>query len=945
MKRPNNNNNLNDSWNNEVEVKIDTNNDKRIKEDDAKKDKKDYKSSSEDRGKSDQPQANNRQNELLRRSSKIHSLKFKTKEGEEPVDEEEPHIKSTGDTEVYSYCRAELHTYVERDRHKTLKMLRGGIKRFPSENYEDLDYFIMRQNFKVYFVVTISKEYPAEIHETLDGIITNIHTLGRKFELTTRDFVVVVVADGLKELHPEYKAILFKNEKITQDPCQRNAVLEANSHYFHLFLTKYRNKIKDIPEEYSCVNVIYLIKEGQHGRKNCLINAYYGIVYEIATKSSRLRDSEINDRVYTLIMNAREVLHKHALYKFLLHFEYYPNIGACHGEKEVDVSEVDCKSMQASQFLENKLDQVFERHWENNFNFIINDTPSLFCYRLKSILAIGVNNHTFFENLIDNFTSTIDTNLYEDAEKAISLDLIGMKYEKGMFTYVPDALCKYQAPKDFPNYLIEKKKHYAATFCAYFYYLFPKELLRSEKSTKEIGLYISFTIYWSLFFILKLFSLGISYNFAYVMMSFCFVNLVKVEGWLMGYYGIILFIMVLLALSRNGPQTLGVPYHILLFLLVPFTCLCLGTFVVSIIYMFAWTDGKINLVSALLIPPALIYSYLLPGILNLQRICKPVAFGVWAYSIYNTATLNLIPIYCYSNIDDFDTAYGAPSDEIRIERRNNFSFNKLKAILFYFFINGIMIFVFLQQQLGTDTWKLQYVEYITYCLAIFLSIKATGAAIDFWNFQCRIKHIRKKFKPSLVKIFSEIYEDHCKDIKDLDLNYIFRFRSFNPDGFDEETEKVNLFANPNVSNNIDFIMRSNLGLGISDDSNIGLTPIRSSIFNRQSKISINNAPNSKPKTSLVVNNPVLNANENREAIFEQDDEFNSEGFKNKEISVEGEDINNKDARGHSGGYYSISINNKNKLSNALGLNYITNSLNYNSEKVENNKVDFEFELK
>ena len=106
----------------------------------------------------------------------------------------------------------------------------------------------------------------------------------------------------------------------------------------------------------------------------------------------------------------------------------------------------------------------------------------------------------------------------------------------------------------------------------------------------------------------------------------------------------------------------------------------------QIIYLFAYTDGTINLVPAIVIPTAIGIGYILPGVINLKLICKPVTFGIWAYSIYNTASINLIPIYSYSNINDFDTDTRPPSEEIRLERRNNFNMSKLKLVIFYFVI-------------------------------------------------------------------------------------------------------------------------------------------------------------------------------------------------------------------------------------------------------------------
>ena len=935
-----------------------------------------------------------KKNSLVRQNTQINSLKPKKKEVS--VEEEENMLKTTGTCEVKSYCRVGLNTYNEEDKHKTLRILKSGIKRFQSENYEDLDFFIAKNDFKIFILVTITSEDPAEVNETLDGIIVNIHQLNRKFDMTANDFVIVIIADGLKHLNHKYKKLLFNDEEIEKDPCKRKSILEAKKQYSHLFITKYYNKVKEIPEEFCSVNLLFLVKEGQQGRKNSIVNFYYGITHELVTKSAQIREIDLDERKYSMILNARYVLHRHALYKFLLHFDYYPLAGGLYGEMEVDITEVSCFTMQASQHLENKLDQAYERHFENNFNFVINDTPSLFCYRVKSILSIGFNNnHTFFSIVEDNYVSTLESNINEDCEKAINIDLMGMKNEVGILSYVPDAKCSYQGPKNLPSYLLDKRKHHGATFCGYFHFLFPKELIRSDKTSFQKASYISFVVFWCMLYILKLFSLAISYNFTYVALSYCLVNWPRLEGWLMGYYALIIFFMVILSLSRNGPEALSIPYHSLIFLMLPFTCLAFGAFVSALVYLIIWTSGTLNIIALILIPTAIAYGYVLPGILNIGKICKPITFGIWAYTIYNTASLNLIPIYTICTIDDFDTDSNPPSEEIRIERRNNFNFNKLKAIIFYFFINGVMIFVFVSLKLD-DTWKLSFVEYMTQFMAWAMVVKGTFNAIDFWNFSCKVRIERKKFKPIILKHMTNAFEEHCKKLKEIDTDYHYRFKVFNPLGYAEDEEKVNQYGIASIT--MDPIsLRSNIGFGFNDQSDIGIVnDKRTGLFppkvHFDEKVNLNSVDNAKvsvntnispkvdvntnvsPKVDVIINkNTNINANvnmnvnlnsksnfssnahyNNHEIIYEQNDDFNSNNsgqsrknqinfnlsdnmhdVYNSEINEDEENRNDILSNIHQNSYNSNKIKKEPKIYNDM-----INKKSQNIELNEKNKDDY-----
>ncbi len=885
---------------------------------------------------------------LLKVNTKTHSLKPKKKELSE--EEKKPILETTGNYVVKSYCRAGLHTYVEHDRHHALKIEKLGLKRFPSENYEDLDFFIKKHTFKFYIVITINDDEPSEVNATLDGIIVNLHTLHRKFEMTSDDIVVVVFANGMKFLDERYKQLLFNDENINKDPCQRQSILAANRLYFHLFITKYNNTVPDIPKEFCSLNVIIAVKEGHHGRKNNIMNFYNGIVYEIATKSSLLKEYDISDRVYSMILNSREVLHKHALYKFLLHFDYYPEAGGLYGDMEVNVKNITCNSIQASQYLENKIDQVYERHFENNFNFCIHDTPTLFCYRVKSILAIGTQNHSFFEVLVDNYTSLVDTNLYEDAEKAINYDLMGMKFEIGLLKYVPDAKCVYEGSPNLPEYLIEKKSHTNATFVNFLNYIFPKELIRSEKTTCQKFLYISLIGYWCFIYLVKFFALAVSYNFTYIMLSFTFVKYPKVEGWLMGYYALIIFFMLVLSLSRNGPYELSKAYHILIFMMIPFTLLALGAFIASLFYLFLWTDGNVKIVPAILIPSAILFGYTLPGALNIKRLCHPISLGVWAYAIYNTTSVNLIPIYSYCNVDDFETEQNCPNEEIRLERKNLFNFGKLKTIVLYFFLNGIIMFLIVQEHLS-DTLKLKYVEYTTHFIAWFMLIKGVFAAIDFWVFNCKVRTERKKFKPVIKRHVQDQYEEHCKELKELDIDYRYRFNSFNPHGYPEDTEKANKFANPN---NIPepISLRGNQGGGIGDKSDISNVGKPSLFPDLPGKGNNSNNDQMNTNRGVVINAGSSNEIFNNQSAEDPQDNYNSQGINKNpkdnfiieenmhDIYLESQEDPNdpnvmKKVHGKGGAYGALISSDKNTMSKSLGINFVASPKNnpYNSEKL------------
>ncbi len=718
-------------------------------------------------------------------------------------DENKPKLGSNAIIDVKSYVRSSLNIVANTsEMYHSLRLEKFGLSRFETEEYEDLDYFISINDFKIIVCVTLSSEEPEEVNNTLDSVIVNIHTLSRKFGMTADDFLVVIMADGIVELHKDYKKLLFgdKNENIKEDISTDNEILEMDGHYFHMFIADYHNKLEEIPEEFCRFDLIFAVKEGNHGRKNLINNFFSGICHELITKSGKIEEIKLEDRIYSMIVDPGTVLHRHCMYKLLLTFDYHPSAGAVCGEMEVDTTLTTCKTLEASQYLENKFEIIYEKHFDNNFGMIIDTTASVYMYRVKSIFAIGYTNRTFFRDIVDNFTSATDSNGWEDNAKSLNLDLVGMQNETGIIKFCPDAKANYKGISELSSYLIHKRKLLASSIFRFFDILFPKELIRSEKASLHKVLLILYGIYWGAWnFGLKIFNLAMSYTFSFIVISFAFTKYPIATSWMMGWYALILFCFVIFSLSRNGPGTLNIPYHILIFCVIPFMYLSLGCFIASIVYLIGLTNAYMNWHSIVILSILAVFGTVFPIILHCKFLFPPLCFGVWSFSVYNTIHLNLIPIYTYANIDDHDVEKGCNDEDIRREKRGNYNMAKIKLFLLYILLNGVFMFIFCEGRFN-DTVKLKYAEVFLHFYFWTFFIKALFCCFDKIRWNTKEKNERKNAKEKIKTFYTTSREaflasrssGYKREYKNKGFNHsiYIETQNFSEENLDEEINRL-----------------------------------------------------------------------------------------------------------------------------------------------------------
>ena len=251
-------------------------------------------------------------------------------------------------------------------------------------------------SYKVVFCITINEEGPEKLEPNFEGIIININKLNQKFGFIADDILVVIIADGLSTLSPEYKQIFFKNRELKHDPNILHQQLDIPNHYIHLFISEYQNGYENIPLEFSRIQLLFAVKEGHFGRKNSIMHFLNGIQYEIASKCGSIPPEEIITEQFVMIQKPEVKLHKHAIYKFLLTFRYHPEAVSVSGQIEIIPDFVKIVSIEAGQMLEYKLENIYERHYENNFHFIMNTSPSIYLYRYRPIVELGFQNTSFF---------------------------------------------------------------------------------------------------------------------------------------------------------------------------------------------------------------------------------------------------------------------------------------------------------------------------------------------------------------------------------------------------------------------------------------------------------------------------------------------------------------------------------------------------------------------
>jgi len=231
-------------------------------------------------------------------------------------------------------------------------------------------------------------------------------------------------------------------------------------------------------------------------------------------------------------------------------------------------------------------------------------------------------------------------------------------------------------------------------------------------------------------------------------------------------------------------------------MMIPFTLFALAGLIGSIIYVAAFTDGTINIVSLIILPVIVVASTIVPVFLHSKMILSRLCFGLWSFSVYNVASLNLIPIYTYANIDDFDVEQNCPSDEERKKKVSTFNMAKFKLFLLYIFLNGVVMFVFCEGRFS-DTWKLKFVEIFIHFYSWTFFFKAIGTCYDKIRFETKEKNERKLSKEDIKTYFNQERQQFVST-RNIDKN-----RQYKNKGFMYEDVKEPLISEVNIDQEMD----------------------------------------------------------------------------------------------------------------------------------------------
>jgi len=657
--------------------------------------------------------------------------------------------------DVKSYCRTGLCTFTTKTNNLTeTKIERNGLLRFENENYDDFDNFIRSSNYKIIVCITIYDEDPEKLEPNFEGMVANVITLNRKFGLTADDILVVVVADGLKTLSPEYKEIFFNDRMLTKDPNALDAVHDINEHYMHLFIAEYSKKIEGI--DLSNIQLLFAVKEGHFGRKNSIHHFLNGIAYDLTTRCGMLKTDEISDKIYFMIQKPQIKLHRHAIYKFLLTFKYHPEAASLGGQVEINEADVGILSIEAAQMLENKLEHIYERPCENLFNFLMITSPSIFLYKYKHVINIGFQNTYFFENVVDRFNSLFTTNANLDEERTINLDLACAKDKVGLIKYVPDAIAYFPGHPTLSSYLEDKKITNLSLYCHWVDYFLPKSIAASDKEVFHKFTMIIFSIYWCLNIAVKLLNLGYSYTIVFVIHYFAYGR--EATDWILTIYGIVVFIFMIVSVAKVQIEGLRYLFYVAIILLKVFSvftfisgCIAINNIRVDPV-MYA---DLFYLAPSVIIPLMTVLSFGIPFVLKIMQFWKTFLRGLFAYSIINLLSITLVPIYTFANFDDFDYDRSVLEFDERIEKKNRYSFYRIIIYLAYIFCNGFLVFLY--NQIGFSNYlRVKYIEHLLYFIVWLYFIKIIFTTFDIIRFMCKEKNGRKEGKTAVKDEYAQL---------------------------------------------------------------------------------------------------------------------------------------------------------------------------------------------
>lgn len=704
-----------------------------------------------------------------------------------------------------SRCRISLKQYkkdvnlpTNPDTQTNSVVVEYGLMELENENYTDLKNYFGSKTNKLFINITMAGEEIQELRQTLNGILDNMNYLNKKLGLAQNDVSIIIVADGIANLHPDFKQLLFKSETLIKDP--NTAPREVVKDYMHCFRTIFGDSTySNADGKFRRLDLLFVVKENDSGIINshmCFLNGFCHFCKENFISGEQFAD------VHAVLTSTGTVLDSKALWKCYSTLNAYTDTTAVAGQVEINTDNHLILSWIAGQYLDNKVNHVFERHLESLLGHINNLNSEFSFFKLKAMTKEFTDNYFKNSLLEEKFVNPFEKVIRDYSGKFLSGKLLLTQNTLNKIKLAPEAIAKVNPASEFLPKTNQVEKEKITDFASY---LHNRRQLYNSKLMSTLNFISEFCGIWKTphsgiqklaFCILAIYHLitqamdyvmlSFNYIFIYVILSQCFFFRPDTTTWLMWCYLILIGVFLIIALSHNNVRHFETVYFILICFLFTFYVFVVGCWCYTMYYLSGTIEIIFNDITNFNISPTMhtnsdysdkmlqVYyridrpviigvfiinflGYLIPLIfamvMNPIHLLRPLYFGIVSYLFTLPTYGGVQQIYALSNCDFYELSTLKLSKEEESERTSVYRKFKVVNILVFLVINGLFIFIFAQTADNIQA-KASVLAGMVYFFTFFFLFKSVLASIDVIKYMCE-KQTRKYANIILTKKFSE----------------------------------------------------------------------------------------------------------------------------------------------------------------------------------------------
>jgi len=420
-------------------------------------------------------------------------------------------------------------------------------------------------------------------------------------------------------------------------------------------------------------------------------------------------------------------------------------------------SKFEARCMVLAQYVEYKISHYLDKSFESLFGFV-SVLPGAFCtFRWKAINGDPLK--SFFKGLEKDKHTAKEANMYLAEDRVMCLEILRKYSEWWVLRYIPGWIALTDPPDSVIGLIKQRRRWTNGSLFASWYVLDHINMIgRSGHTTcRKISLFCLY-IYMMLNFIFSILLVGSLYASFTIFIKAFFEDddcdqISYAKGFTYGYL-CLLFVFVLMALTKPISKSGKIyTWYVVIFGIFIFISIGFG-------FSYFW-DEDTNIYVAILLTATLIGSYIIPPILNINRM------NLWKYFIgviimifLSPTYINIIIIYSMANLHD--VSWGNRETDVKNAEETRKSLEQFRALYLIVWAALNIAYGYGIIYLTSDGESI-YILVLTILISGNVLLKLAAAILYFMYekyTKCCIWLSTKSFKNSSPPVPEEFKDDH-----------------------------------------------------------------------------------------------------------------------------------------------------------------------------------------